>query len=668
MNHQPPGAGPRRRHQLGRDALHLGALTSFTVAQPVLGDLSKSPEFFLLHESGRREIVLFAILLVLAPPAVLALVELAASVAGEKVRQAVHLLLVALLTALFAWQVLRGHGLALRLAPIALGILAAAAYARTAAARLVLTVLSPAPLLFVVLFLFFSPLGRLTLGDGSGAAGPEASPKASVVFLLFDELPEAALETSGHRIDAVQYPSFAALAREATWYRNDTTVHDYTIHAVPALLTGDVPDNHDLPSTVDLPRNLFTLFGRSYELRVFENFELCPARLCPRTSLGRRLAWLLSDGFENVSSTPFGLGRRFAFQLEQHLGLHRREDRVLHFGAFVRALAPGKRPVLVFDHTLLPHASWEYLPSGQKYEHGSNVPGLLRGRWSKDRWLAVQAEGRFLLQLRLVDRLLGDVLAGLRRSGLYDRSLLIVTADHGGSFRPGELRRDASPGNIGEIAPVPLFVKLPRQRTGRIDDSHVRSIDVLPTIAQVAGIELPWKIDGRSLLGEQRRDNLTETIRKQAGGSLTVPASSIFRGRDRAVAARIAVFAEGRRARIFGPGPHSELVGRAASSLRVSAGRLRLQTDQLGMFRNVDPSARIVPTYLRARISGPATARARDIAVAVNGRIAATARSWAGPHGRVFSAELPLLSLRRGRNEVRVFRIVGTAALERIEP
>ncbi len=668
MSDRAPGAIPPRRHRLGRDALHLGVLTSFTLAQPVFGDLSRSPEFFLLHESGRREIVLFATLLILVPPAVLALVELAAGLFGENARQGVHLLFVALLTTLFAWQLLRGHSPLLRLAPIALGILATVAYARSTAARLILTVLSPAPLLFVVLFLFFSPLGRLTLGDASGAVGPEAKPKAPIVFLVFDELPEAALETSGHRIDAFQYPSFAALARDATWYRNDTTVHDYTIHAVPALLTGYVPDNHDLPSTVDLPRNIFTLLGRSYKPRVFENFELCPARLCPRMPLQRRLAWLLSDGFENVSSTPFGLGRRLAFKLEQHLGLHRREDRVLHFEAFVRALVPDKRPLLLFDHTVLPHASWEYLPSRQKYQHGSNVPGLLRGRWSNDRWLALQAEGRFLLQLRLVDRLLGDVLAGLRRSGLYDRSLLVVTADHGGSFQPGELRRDAAPGNIGEIAPVPLFVKLPGQRSGRIDNSHVRSIDVLPTIAQVAGIEIPWRIDGRSLLGEQRRGDPTLTIRKQAGGSLTVSAGSIFRDRDRAVAARIAAFGEGRRARILGVGPHSELVGRAVTSLRISAGRLRLQTDQLDVFGDVDPDARIVPTYLRARIAGPATDTARDVAVALNGRIAATVRSWVGPHGRVFSAELPLSRLRRGANKVRVFAIVGPVALERIDP
>ena len=64
------------------------------------------------------------------------------------------------------------------------------------------------------------------------------------------------------------------------------------------------------------------------------------------------------------------------------------------------------------------------------------------------------------------------------RTGLYDRALVVVTADHGVSFRAGQKRRPLSDANLQDIAYVPLFVKLPHQKRGRIercagpDDRH----------------------------------------------------------------------------------------------------------------------------------------------------------------------------------------------------
>ena len=63
------------------------------------------------------------------------------------------------------------------------------------------------------------------------------------------------------RIGARRFPPFASLARDATWYRNATTVTDHTSRAVPAILSGERSDNDKLPVTSDYPDNLFTLLG-----------------------------------------------------------------------------------------------------------------------------------------------------------------------------------------------------------------------------------------------------------------------------------------------------------------------------------------------------------------------------------------------------------------------
>ena len=86
--------------------------------------------------------------------------------------------------------------------------------------------------------------------------------------------------------------------------------------------------------------------------------------------------------------------------------------------------------------------------------------------------LSVHNHLRHLLQVGYTDHLVGQLLERLRRTGLLERALLVVTADHGYSFRVGvESRRLSASDNVEEIAPVPLFVKAPGQTEGTVDDA-----------------------------------------------------------------------------------------------------------------------------------------------------------------------------------------------------
>ena len=89
--------------------------------------------------------------------------------------------------------------------------------------------------------------------------------EAPVVLIVFDELATVSLMDGNGRLDAARYSAFASLARDATWYRNATTVHAHTTKAVPAILDGRVPSPGQLPTLADHPRNLFTLLAE--ELR-----------------------------------------------------------------------------------------------------------------------------------------------------------------------------------------------------------------------------------------------------------------------------------------------------------------------------------------------------------------------------------------------------------------
>ena len=79
------------------------------------------------------------------------------------------------------------------------------------------------------------------------AAGPRASERRGaaqrpdVVLLVLDEFPGDSLLDAGGRIDPVRYPNFAALASDATWFRNAYSVYDSTTKAVPLILDGRRP-------------------------------------------------------------------------------------------------------------------------------------------------------------------------------------------------------------------------------------------------------------------------------------------------------------------------------------------------------------------------------------------------------------------------------------------
>ena len=108
------------------------------------------------------------------------------------------------------------------------------------------------------------------------------------------------------------------------------------------------------------------------------------------------------------------------------------------------------QPTLYFLHALLPHEPYMYLRSGQQFTEDPRLFGLQgSGRWVHEPWPVVQAYAQHLLQLQYVDTIVGRITARLKAEGFYDKALIIVTGDHGVSFRPGRPfkgvdRRDAS--------------------------------------------------------------------------------------------------------------------------------------------------------------------------------------------------------------------------------
>lgn len=682
-----PGAGAGRYEP----ALAVVVAWNFGVAQPLLDVLGRSAPFFVAHEARPVDLVLLALGLTVVAPAALAGVLALVTRLHARAGRALHAVVVGVLLALFARQVVGRIGsipgaLAAGLV-LALAGAAVSAWERAPAARSFVRWLAPAPLVFLGLFLFASPSGRLVFPSSAAAAeAARIGNPVPVVVVVFDELPSASLMTPDGAVDGSAYPNFARLARTSTWYRNTTTVDTFTPLAVPAVVDGRQPGRMVVPTVRDHPRNLFTLLAGVYDVDAYEAATmLCPPSECGEP--GGRSWWertgpMLTDVRAIAAHTllPGPLARRFP-SLEGRwagfgddddaaAGSRRRDlastDPTAATAAFAARLRPGARPGLHYLQLRFPHTPWRFLPGGQVYEK----PRRHRSGWGSwpGRDAAEQGLSRHLLQVRYADRLLGSVLDRMKATGLLDRALVVVTADHGIGFDPRSGWRDADPRVVGDTAWVPLFVKRPGQARGAVDDRPASTVDIMPTVASVLRMPLPG-VDGRSLTGPPwgDRERVVRAVDGELGPPIALPAGA--GPRDAAVDRSWATYptGSGDPHRLFRLGPYGPLVGRPVPAGVARDPGLRATLDDAGRFDDLDPAAPELPVLVSGTVTaagGAAPPReGARLVVAVDGVVAGTSwvRDVSGGRG-AFTALLDPSAFQRGRNAVAVYAATGPAS------
>ena len=391
-----------------------------------------------------------------------------------------------------------------------------------------------------------------------------------------------------------------------------------------------------MPSYRTHPRSLFTyLDGLGYRVRSTEEATtVCPPRLCPRA--------------DHYGNPHYNI-------------LHRRRERLDHT---IAGLRRSKRPTFTFHHSVLPHVPWVYLPSGQArtgYRDGA-LPDFASPAGFGDEFLTQFNEQRHLLQAGFVDAEIGRLVKRLKRTKQWKEALVVVTADQAISFQRGVSdRRRVTEGNLHEVAPVPLFVKRPGQTRGDRSPAYVNGLDILPTIAGLLRRPLGRRVDGAGVFGAAARGRReVRMLRRDLSGTVSLPAAvmEVRRGLDRL--RRLALFGNGRWSRVYRIGPHRGLLGRrAGSAARAAPGAPAARFAVPGDLRRVDPAAEEVPTLAAGRLAGGSAAGGRDLALAVNGRIAAVGRSFhlAGDRTEWFALNVPPSALRKGRNAMSLYAV-----------
>src|SRR6185436_11184295 len=301
---------------------------------------------------------------------------------------------------------------------------------------------------------------------------------APVILISVDTLRADHLPAYGYR--GVATPNIDALRHDAILFRRAWSHVPLTLPSHASILTGLLPTEHQVRNNIG-----FRLRG---------DVETLPAAL-------RRAGYATGGAVSSyVLRRATGIAASFDFydddiaaEVEQRSGART-----------VAAALPwiernAARPFFFFLHLYEPHAP--YAP-----------PEPFRSRYRNP------YDG----EIAAADAALGTFLAGLKKSGVYDRAIIVFLSDHGeGLGDHGEEEHGIF--LYREALQVPLLLKLPRaQRGGTAIDGDAALVDVAPTLAALTGARLP-RSSGADLARHLQRDRVSAPAARLARADVADP-------------------------------------------------------------------------------------------------------------------------------------------------
>ena len=361
---------------------------------------------------------------------------------------------------------------------------------------------------------------RPTASLGTGARGP------NVVILASDSL-------RADRLDATTMPRLDALAARGTRFERAYTSVPRTFGSWMTLLTGRYPHGHGVRS--DLPRwelvkAPFDAFPRrlssqgyatavvsDYAGDIFSRIDVgFDATLSPHTGLVSMLRQrAILRALPLLPALQSHMGRRLLPDLD---GISSAADPELLADDAIRSMRRMEAQpfllVVFFSTTHFPYAA--PAPYFARFADPS-----YRGTFLYEKTVSLgtaqepppndvrQTRALYDGAAFAVDAAAGRVLDAIDRDGLSERTIVVVTADHGENlFENGRGQGHGDHLFGDEATHVPLVIYDPRVAAPHAERAIVQTVDLAPTICDLVGAPPPAGADGRSLASAVRGEGL----------------------------------------------------------------------------------------------------------------------------------------------------------------
>ncbi|UCG32110.1 MAG: sulfatase [Phycisphaerales bacterium] len=351
------------------------------------------------------------------------------------------------------------------------------------------------------------------------AEEPGPPPEFNVILISVDTLRADHLNCYGYQKRRLSR-NIDALAADGILFENCITSSPWTTPAHMTMLTSLYPTAHGITQTVKELRDSLeqeAQFNRLPDSRltlaeVLKANGYATGAFTGGGTMDPRIGF--DQGFDRYASSMHKLHNYSMREMNEWIDHH------------------AERPFFLFWHTFEVHPPYidgTYLDEVLPPETAAEVRGFLqdterrftyRAPTLDEQYNTVERSKTFLNDKQIynaevcealydggiasMDSWLGDFLRRLRLRGLYDRSLIILTSDHGEEFEDhlrGAIYAAHGHSVYDEMVRVPLIIKLPhRQFAGMRITSTARMIDLMPTVLDVLGIRRrPKDMQGLSL-------------------------------------------------------------------------------------------------------------------------------------------------------------------------
>ena len=312
--------------------------------------------------------------------------------------------------------------------------------------------------------------GWLFLRPGSAAKGP-----VNIVLVSIDTCRADHLSCYGYQRKTT--PNIDAVAKEGILFENVITPIPNTLPAHSSMLTGTIPPYHGVHDNHNyrLPESNVTL------AEILREHGYTTAGFVSTFVLDSQFG--LDQGFDTYDDDVEG-GQGVARVLNE------RRAEVVSGVASAWLEEHADERFFLFLHYFDPHSPYEP-PEPFASDFSDNL---------------------YAGEIAYVDHHLGNVIEKLKRLGLYDSAMIIVTSDHGEGL--GEHSETWHGYFIyHSTTKVPLIVKLPGNHKAARVQQTVALIDIVPTVLSNVGIQVPSEVQGQDLSSYFAGKNRTKSKR-----------------------------------------------------------------------------------------------------------------------------------------------------------
>jgi len=348
----------------------------------------------------------------------------------------------------------------------------------------------------------------------AGAKAPaEASARPNFLLIVIDALRADHLGAYGYARPTSE--AIDDLAKHARRFDDVVAPSSWTLPSMSSILTSLYPGQHGAAERgAKLPADLARISGRLHDAgyrtaalttnpwlkRVFSFDDGFDEYLdLDRLTLDRRL---LGVRLKNLA-----LRRLNLIRLDPEL-VPRASEITARSLAWLENAPPG--PFFLYLHYMDVHAPYDPIPefrgrfcSGHRFDEPDRFleSRFRSGKYRRDPAVLEHVIELYDEDLLAADQSIGRLLQGLSALGLKESTTVILTADHGEEFyEHGETTHGHN--LYRETIRVPLIIA-PAGKGGAapaVVAARVSTLDILPTILEIAGVEPPPKIEGRSLV------------------------------------------------------------------------------------------------------------------------------------------------------------------------